>query len=58
MIKLHFQDLCELQFDENPRFRNSLFEAFGKDDMAEKLRLSPFGSDIDGLDVWFQQVRT
>nr|XP_047130908.1 remodeling and spacing factor 1 isoform X2 [Hydra vulgaris] len=46
--------LCDIQFDENPRFKSILFEAY-KADQGASLRLSPFGYEQDGKTVWFHE---
>lgn len=48
------KSLCEVQFDENAKFRTSLQEAF-KIDPATSLRLMPFGYEQEGLNIWLHE---
>jgi len=53
--RLHIlKALCEVQFEENFKFRNIVQETY-KNDPGTHLRLIPFGYEQEGLNVWFQQ---
>ncbi|XP_070537713.1 remodeling and spacing factor 1-like isoform X2 [Ptychodera flava] len=43
--------LCELQFDDNIKFKNFV----NKEENAEKMRVQPLGRDKNGLVYWYQQ---
>eukprot|EP00794_Sanderia_malayensis_P010905 gene10905-12064_t len=47
--------LCEVHFDENPRFKTHFTDEYIKTDNIDGLRLQPFGRDISGKMIWFQQ---
>uniref|UniRef100_A0A7M5UVG7 PHD-type domain-containing protein n=1 Tax=Clytia hemisphaerica TaxID=252671 RepID=A0A7M5UVG7_9CNID len=49
-----FKSLCEIQFEENSKFRSTLQETF-KGDNASALRLEPFGVEQEGYHIWFQE---
>lgn len=47
--------LCEIHFDENPRFKIHFTDEYIKTDNLEALRLQPEGHDIHGNAIWYQQ---
>lgn len=53
---LFFQALCEVHFDENPRFKVHFTDEFIKTDNIGALRLHPEGHDMHGNAIWYQQV--
>ncbi|XP_065055748.1 remodeling and spacing factor 1-like [Rhopilema esculentum] len=47
--------LCEVHFDENPRFKVHFTDEYIKSDKIEALRLEPTGFDMKGKSFWFQK---
>ena len=56
IVFCNFQALCEIHFDENPRFKVHFTDEYIKTDNFEALRLQPEGHDMQGKAVWYQQV--
>ena len=51
-----FKALCEIHFDENPRFKVHYTDEYVKTDNIEAIRLQPTGFDMSGKAIWYQQV--
>ena len=48
--------LCEIHFDENPRFKVHYTDEYVKTDNIEAIRLQPAGFEMSGKAIWYQQV--